>query len=326
MAGLQRTPPKTPNSSNLAQTQSEPDLKSAIEIGEYVTNRNKRPRPDHSPQGQQDVKTLLANWKRDQDTRIAKILEDQTTLMTKLVTDISEIKSQNKKIQETNAEICKTNAEIERSITFMNQQFEDMKKEVDDLKKERREQRTYVESLEKKIIDLQHKSRSSGIEIRNITQTDEETTTCLIKAVCSIGKLVGMPIPETEFRDIYRLPGKNTKDMAAPTTRPIIAEFTTVQTKQNLLSAIRSFNSKKSKENKLNSELIGIPGKRHAVYVAEQLSSGSKKLFYLAREYAKKHNYTFCWINNGNIFLRKQPGDKQLLINSEKCLQDLNSK
>ncbi|KAJ8734532.1 hypothetical protein PYW08_013782 [Mythimna loreyi] len=326
MAGVQRTPPKTAKTPNISQTQSEPDLNAAIEESEYVTNRNKRPRTEHSPQGQQGVNDSLANWKRDQDARITKLLEDQTTFMSKLFTDISEIKSQNIKIQESNAEIRKTNGDIERSISFINQQFEDLKREVEDLKKERQEQRKYVECLEKKIIDLQMKSRSSAIEIRNIPQSDMETTAALIKTVCSIGNVVGKPIPETEIRDVYRLPGKSTKDTAASTPRPIIAEFTKVQTKQDILSAVRSYNNKKSKENKINSELIGIPGNRRPVYIAEQLSSSSKKLFYLAREFAIKHNFMFCWVSNGNIFLRKQTGDKQIIINSEKCLQNIITK
>ncbi|KAJ8704375.1 hypothetical protein PYW08_013099 [Mythimna loreyi] len=208
----------------------------------------------------------------------------------------------------------------------MNQQFEELKKEVEKLKRERQEQRCYIEGLEKKTTDLQYKSRSSGIEIRNIPHTDNETAPGLIKTVCSIGKQAGMSISETEFRDIYRLPGKNTKGTTAPTTRPIIAEFTIMQTKQNVLSAIRSYNSKKTKVNKLNTELIGIPGRIQAVYVAEQLYSATKHLFYLAREFAKKNEFAYCWVSNGNVFLRKQTGDKQLLIKSEKCLQDHISK
>ncbi|KAJ8704342.1 hypothetical protein PYW08_013066 [Mythimna loreyi] len=325
MAGVQRTPPR-PQNINLTQTQSEPDINSASERDDYVTSRHKRPRPEYSPRGQNDIQDLFETWKRDQDNRITKILEDQTTLISKLVTDISEIKAQNIKIQESNAEIFKTNAEIERSMSFMNQKFEDLRKEVEELKKERQEQRGYIENLEKKVADLQYKSRSSGVEIRNIPETDSDTTNGLMKTVCNIGKLIGVPIPEAELRDVYRLPGKPTTGSAAPSLRPIIAEFTTVRTKQNVLSAIRSYNNKVSKENKLNTELIGLPGKRRAVYVAEQLPPSSKRLFYLAREFAKKHSYTFCWVSNGNIFLRKQTGDKHFLINSEKCLQDLATK
>lgn len=90
------------------------------------------------------------------------------------------------------------------------------------------EQRSYIENLEKKLQDIQYKSRSSGIEIRNIPQVQSETNSSLVKTVCKIGEVVGVSIPETEFRDIYRLPGKS----AAPSTsRPLIAEFTSVQTK-----------------------------------------------------------------------------------------------
>ncbi|KAJ8704383.1 hypothetical protein PYW08_013107 [Mythimna loreyi] len=136
MAGVQRTPPRSQNI-NLTQTQSEPDINSASERNDYVTSRYKRPRPEYSPRGQNDIQDLFDTWKRDQDNRITKILEDQTTLISKLFTDISEIKAQNIKIQESNAEISKTNAEIERSMSFMNQKFEDLRKEVEELKKER---------------------------------------------------------------------------------------------------------------------------------------------------------------------------------------------
>ncbi|KAJ8727149.1 hypothetical protein PYW08_015546 [Mythimna loreyi] len=327
MASVQRTPPKSQNI-NLTQTRSEPDISSAIDSDEYVTNRNnKRPRCEHSPQGQLNIQDLLDSGDRSQNARITKMLSDQSALISKLVTDITEIKTQNLKIQESNAEIRKTNIKIEQSMSFMNDTFEELRKEVEELKKVRQEQRGYIENLEKKILDLQYKSRSSGIEIRNIPQFENETTADIIKTVCSMGLSVGVPIPETELRDVYRLPGKPSTDMAPHTSRPIIVEFTTVRTKQTILSAIRTYNnSRKSKEDKLNTSLIGVPGTRQAVYVAEQLPHSSKKLFFLAREFAKKNSYKFCWISNGNIFLRKQTGDRQLLIKSEKCIEDLVSK
>lgn len=90
--------------------------------------------------------------------------------------------------------------------------------------------------------------------------------------------------------------------------------------------AIRSYNkSKSSKDDKLNTKLTCVPGKRQAVLVKECLSASSKKLFYSARKFAKNKQYTFCWINNGNISLRKQIGEKQIVILTEKCLQDLNT-
>lgn len=323
MLGVQRTPPKTPitQTTNMSQsqTQSEPDINTAIMMSDYVnSNRNKRPRRNNSPQGGADLIPVDL-----QDNTIAKTLTEQTTLMSKLLSEVAQIKTQNTQIQATNTEIRKSNEEIEKSMYFMNQQFEDMRNEVEDLRKEKQEQQKYIASLEQKITDLQHKSRSSGLELRNIPQENTETHTSLIKTVCSLGKAVGVQIPESDLRDIYRLPGKSS---ATDTPRPIIAEFTRVQTKQTLLSAVRSFNKDKGKDGKLNTSLIGLPGKHLPVYVAEQLPASTKKLFYQSREFAKKYKYTYCWISNANIFLRKQEGDKQILITTEKNLQDLENK
>ncbi|KAH9631462.1 hypothetical protein HF086_004623 [Spodoptera exigua] len=317
MASAQRTPPKTP----ISQTQSEPDINSAVEMSEYVNvSRSKRRRNGTSPQGGTNL-SLQDVQINNQD--ISRTLAEQTSLMTKLLADIGEIKSQNNQIKASNAQIRETNEEIIQSMSFMNKQFEDMKKEIEDLRKDRQLQQNYIEQLEKKILDMQHMSRSSGIEIRNIPQDNNETTSTLIKTVCKIGEIVGLPIPESNIRDIYRLPGKST----GPTIpRPIIAQFSTVQTKQSLLSAVRSYNKEQRKEAKINTGVIGLPGKTQPVYIAEQLPPSIKKLFYQTREFAKNKSYQFCWISNGNIFLRKVEGDKQILIRSEKCLQDLSNK
>lgn len=315
----QRTPPKS--NRNLEQAQSEPNINSAIELSDYVTNRNKRPRPQNSPPSEPDMlctvpqefRAMLINWQKE-----------QTTLISKLAADINEIKNQNIKIQESNTAICKTNSEIERSMLFMNQTFEDLKKQVEELKKERLEQRRYIETLEKQIVDLQQRSRSSGIEIRNIPFSATETPAGLLKTVSNIGKIVGLPIPDSEIRDIYRLPGK---PASASTSRPIIAEFSSVQTKIKMLSAVRSFNRvQKDKLQKLNTKQVDLPGNTQPIYVAEQLPASTKKLFYLARDFAKNNKYSFCWITNGYIYLRKAEGEKQILIKTEKCLQDLVNK
>ncbi|CAH0722431.1 unnamed protein product, partial [Brenthis ino] len=338
MANVQRTPPQKPKTpqnlpAHQTMTQSEPDINLAIQMSENVnTSRNKRPRHNNSPQTGQvsavnsgfnlrDLQDTLAEWKTDQDTCISKMLGEQTALITSLITEIKDIKTQNAQIKKSNTEICNSNAEIVQSISFMNNKFEEMKKEIEELKKERQEQRIYIESLERKINDLQQKTRSSSVEIRNIPQNESETSSSLIQTVCSIGKVVGVHIPPSDFRDIYRLPGKPNN---SATPRPIIAEFTTVQTKQKVISSVQSFNkTKKSRDDKMNTEIIGIAGKRQPVYITDKLSPSTKKLFFIAREFAKKNNFKFCWVSNGNIFLRKQVGEKQILVNNEKCLNDI---
>ncbi|CAB3243449.1 unnamed protein product [Arctia plantaginis] len=243
--------------------------------------------------------------------------------MSKLVTELADIKKQNNQIQATNVEIRNSNADIVPSMCFINKQFEELKREVEVLRKERKEQNIYIESLEKKIQDLQLKSRSSSTEIRNIPYHESESNDCLMKIVCSIGRTVGVPIIESDLRDLYRLPGKSSN---ISSTRPIIAEFKEVLTKQKLLNAIRLYNKDKADpRDKLNTEHIGIQGKRLPVYVTEQLPPSHKKLFYQAREFAKSNEYKFCWTANGNIFLRKQENEKLIKITSEKCLLNIGN-
>lgn len=322
MAGVQRTPPKsskTPvDNISQSQTRSEPDITTAVAECEYVSTQrsSKRPRKNTSPQ------SISAGKGSQEPQDLREILADQTTLIAELSSDIKDIKTQNSKIQATNSEICKANAGIVQSIDFLNKQFEDLKTEVDILRRERREQQTYIESLERKIVDLQHKSRSSAIELRNIPQVNNESCTSLLKTVCDVGTAIGVSIDEKELRDIYRLPVKST---SSSSPRPIITEFSTVQTKQTFLTAVRNYNKGKGKYDKLNTAVIGLSGDPQPVYISDHLPASTKKLFFQAREFANKNKFKFCWISNGNIFLRKIEGDKQILVNSEKCFSLLDS-
>lgn len=204
-----------------------------------------------------DIRAMLESWKTEQANSSIKIITEQKAIMSKLMTDIAELKVQNSEIQ-------KSNLEIEKSMSFISQQYEDLKKEVVSLQKERRNQKLYIESLERKVQDLQLKSRSSILEIRNVPQQEREIPTDLSQLICNIGQNVGLSMHPPEVRDVYRLPGKS------GSSRPIIAEFTTVQTKQDFLSAVHQYNkNKKNKEEKLNTEVAGIRGHRQPIYVAE---------------------------------------------------------
>lgn len=313
---IHRSPPKTP-SAPIVHSQSESDL-ITLQVSDIPSaNRNKRPRTEQSSPKQRDqdlkqeIMELLNNWKVELDSKLNDISDKQSTLISKLTTDISELKLQTSNIQASNDKIS-------TSMQFINKQYEEIKAGVNNLQKERQEQRKCLEKLERKVQDLQLKSRSSSIEIRNIPIKDKESFVDLTNTICKIGQTIGTNISADDIRDAYRLPGK------PGSSRPVFAEFHTVQMKLNTLSSVRNFNNNKNAiEDKLNTELLGIPGKRQAVYVADYLPASSKKLFYLCREFAKQNGFNYCWSSNGNIYLRKAQGDKQILVSSEQCLSDL---
>lgn len=106
-------------------------------------------------------------------------------------------------------------------MDFINNQYEYIKKGLKNMHKERFVQRKGIENLEKKVQDLQLKSRSSCVEMRNVPCADKETTAVIIKT-SSVGTVVGTTIYPSDLRDIYRIPGK------PGSTRPVVAEFQTV--------------------------------------------------------------------------------------------------
>lgn len=159
-----------------------------------------------------------------------------------------------------------------------------MKSEIDQFKKERLEQRAYIESLENKIVDTQHRSLPSGVEIRNIPVIENESPSSLPKAFCNISEQVGLPLTEMQICDEYHFPGKPTSKI---TPRPIIIELNSVHININMFIAVRSYNrNKKDNQEKLNTK--HLPGNIQPVYVTEQLPLSMKKLFHSARVYAKK--------------------------------------
>lgn len=324
MSRMLRSPPTAAaNNNNLMQVSSDSDIPQSVSSSPFekvnTSTRHKRPREEFSPTNElQDFKhqilQMLTQWKNEQETQLKRFLEDQTLSMSKLVTEIADLKSHISAIQ-------KTNAEIEKSVGFMSQKYDDVMIQIEILQKEKQAYKHTTQTFETKILDLQLSTRSSTVKIRNVPSVKEkESTADLANIVSKVGATVNVPINTTHIRDIYRLPGK------PGSTRPIVTEFTSVQTKLQLLTSVRDFNKNLNKEDRLSTLSIGINGSRHPVYVAEYLPPSVRKLFFATRQYAKLKEFKFCWTNNENVFLRKSEGDKQILIRSEQTLRDLEEK
>lgn len=308
-----RSPPAVSNlllpgpSTDLTQTSSEPDIPSVIIEPELrkITTRAKRTRGVDLIPGSEftqfriEIKEMLSSWKTEQEVT-----------MSKLVKEVSDLKVQNEKIH-------KTNVDIEKALEFMNGQYEEMRTKIGILENERSLYNDNILRLEMKVEELQNSSKRSIVEFRNIPQKEKETAADLMSLVSSVGKVVNVEIPSTEVRDIYRGPGK--PDM----NKAVICELSRVQTKHELLAAVREYNKGRQHSDKLNTELIGVTGKRLPVYISEHLLPSARKLFHQAREFAKQHSYKYCWVVDGKIYLRKDDGMRAVWIRSASILSDL---
>jgi hypothetical protein len=194
-----------------------------------------------------------------------------------------------------------------------------MQTRIKNLEKEKTENRDCILTLETKIQELHRMSRSATIDLRNIPQSDKETTADLAKIVCNISNVLNINLQPEDLRDIYRGPGK------PGTNRSIIVDLNKVQKKYDILTSVRNFNRSRKPADKLNTQLVGLTSDRIPIYIDEHLSGSDKKLFFEARTYAKKNGYNFCWTSNSRVFLRKEQGSKQIHIKTEQCLRDLEN-
>ncbi|XP_014357637.2 uncharacterized protein LOC106710159 [Papilio machaon] len=285
---LKRTPPKTAIGAALdvhplqtQHSQSDPDLCSTYStnaITSKPTQRTKRKR---------DRSTDQADFDDFKNTIMAVLKDLQTT--------ISEIKEQNVKLQE--------------SVDFTAHKYDEILTKMKQIEEDRKVDKTYIRTLEDRIDKLEQQNRASSIEIRNIPKKSGETKQDLIDTLHEVCKIIKLPTQEIVVKDIFRVNKKSNSST-------VIVDLNTVNQKETILKLMKKFN-KGNSNNKLNTEQLKIQGPKVPIYISENLSPKTKRLYFLAREYAAQEKYKFCWTTHGKIYLRKEEGAPPKRINSE---------
>lgn len=318
---LKRTPPPKGASSvpgrftTLNKAKSDLDIPGPSETASPLSNselslitlRSKRPRSELSP-----PMNTMEEFKAEMRAMMESLLSEQSAILCRLSEDVSAIKTINENIQ-------KSNKEIEDSIDSIKSSCADLNNRLNTFERDSIECRNGILSLEKKIESIELCSRSSAIEIRNVPAKENETSSDLLEIIAAAGKALEIDIQKFQIRDAYRLPSKPGKN------RPIIAEFSTVPLKLQILNSVRIYNKTRNATEKLTTDAIGLKCKSAPIYISEYLPGATRKLFYLARQFAKISEYKFCWAVNGKIYLRKSEVSSAVRIDSEQVLRDLSN-
>lgn len=208
--------------------------------------------------------------------------------------------------------LCSIN-EIKSSVNVMATKYEVALKQINSLEQERKVHKTQIQELQTQVETLQRYVRGSSVEIRNIPQNQNESKDNLKKMVGKLAGIFNIPWQGSDIKDIYRINSK-------AAVKPIIVDFSTVSMRDQFLTSYKNYN-KKNKHGKLNTSLLHFGGESQPVYLSENMTPKARKLFYQTREFAKNHNYAFCWASFGRIFLRKEEGSPQICVTCEADLQ-----
>jgi hypothetical protein len=292
---LKRTPPLTPTNLSAGAFQSlahsDPNISVSVDAEDAMSNVTQR----------------SLNTKRKREELVEKCdLDDFKSLMMNMFQDL----------KNTMKEIKEQNTQLQESVNFTAAKYEEIKEKMQKVEEERTEDRKYICQLEEKLEQLERQGRASSLEIRNIPITKDETKLGLTKIVADLGKTINVPIQESDVKDIFRVNAK--------TSKPLIIDFTTVLLKENILRGIKKFN-KDNRDNKLNTGYLKMDGPNVPIFISENLTSKTKRLFFLAREFGAQNKFKYCWTSYGKVFLRKEDGTPLIRIESEKDLNKISN-
>lgn len=205
--------------------------------------------------------------------------------------------------------------EVKVVMDSMSHKYDEVLQRLDFLEEEKKGYDNKIKFLENKVEFLERYTRGTSIEIRNIPQdskeTKEELGTILRKAAVALD----VPLDSSEIRDVYRIATKS-----GPKT--IIADFTTVSLRDKFIGGFKKC-IKGNQTNKFTTTTLKISGPSQPVFISENLTQKDRRLFFLAREFARSSGYSFCWTSFGRIFMRKSEGSPHLRISCENDLAQL---
>ncbi|CAH2096747.1 unnamed protein product [Euphydryas editha] len=303
-----KTPPKTPP--NQYPSRSESDLRS-LHVDESlqgtITQRAKRRCiSEEVTQDNMDI------FKSEIKVMISEFISAQNSRLDKLENHIIEIKNHY-------TEIKATNIDLEKSMTNISDQLLLLQQKITCLEKERNSMAARLSTLEGRVESFDRNLVKTSIELRNVPKREKETKSMLYDMINHLSRHLGIDKDLLNIRDIVRLPSKKEQS-----TSGLTVEFLNTLTKTKFLAAVKEFN-KKNVDNKVCSTHLNIKTSQVIpIYITELLSPQMKRLFYLARNYAKMNGYTYCWTSNGRVLLKKDSTSQSIVVKSEQHLQQLS--
>lgn len=303
---------RTPPNKNVPLSSSESDLTNLSKASETlnITLRHNAKRLRTSDETQENS---FSSFKRDLLETITAMIAEQNIKFSAIEESISVIKSQNSTIHQSNCE-------IERSLDFVSHQIEDVNNKISLLEDDRKKILNEIIFINSKIENLECINRKTSVEIRNVPNSKKhESKSTLFGMIQQLQGSIGL---ENEYcsqiRDVYRMNYKSQSNVST-----IVIEFMNTLVREKFITKTKIYS--KSKSDQISSRMLGLDGNSLPIYISEHLTPRTRKLFYLAREFAKRKDFNYCWTSGGKVFLRKREGSQHFLIRDENDLKSLNA-
>ncbi|KAG7310500.1 hypothetical protein JYU34_003287 [Plutella xylostella] len=162
-------------------------------------------------------------------------------------------------------------------------------------------------------------ARMNNLEISGVPVNKGENLINILHSICA---KVGITMQDSDLDSIHRVrrfpSGGAAGGAERPDARPpsIIVRFTRRRAKDQLLAGVRARRG-------LSSADLGLPGPAAQLYVSDHLTPANKLLLKRARELKSELNFTYLWVRDCKIYMRKSDNAKVVVINNECDLKKL---
>lgn len=164
--------------------------------------------------------------------------------------------------------------------------------------------KTTIASLSEKLNAQEQFSVRNELEISGIPESGNEN---LLQMLTVTAHKIGMELNPLDIDMVTRVGSRPKTPIASSIPRPIVVRFIRNNKRNEMLQAARV-------RRNLSTEDIDISGPASRLYFNERLTKENRKLFHDARTRAKLHNFKYCWVKNGLIFIRKEDQKAPKLI------------
>ncbi|XP_042150700.1 uncharacterized protein LOC121838488 [Ixodes scapularis] len=190
---------------------------------------------------------------------------------------------------------------IEKSVQVLSDAFDDFQRRLLEQKistKELTKRENLLENvgslnkltqIRQDLDNLEWHSRRLNVEIHGIPETKNED---LMNKIYELAKTLNVPpMARSDISALHGLPAKPGETQGA------IVRFTSQEPRDSWL--LKRQTLKKVKDN---------------IYICENITRFSRTLLSATRQWAQKSGYAFVWHGNGKVLVRKQNGDRAVVI------------
>lgn len=208
---------------------------------------------------------------------------------------------------------------IQQSLDFMNHQFEEFKKDNVEFKKcltslnilqiEHNKLKTQVANINYRLNIYEQKELENNAVISGIPLQDGDEN--IKEIVIEVGRAVGCAIKNDDVVNCYRKKSEKNNNSI------IVVQFNNKSKKNELLTKRKEGGNLYLRATKLKGE------KNSQIYINEQRTPYSLKLYSEATTLKKKKGYKYVWFKDGAVLVRREADSRVTEIRNEEDIAKL---